>query len=32
MNINNVDLCVETQGDPSDPAILLIHGSGASLD
>jgi pimeloyl-ACP methyl ester carboxylesterase len=32
MNINGVDLCVETLGDPSDPAILLIHGSGASLD
>jgi pimeloyl-ACP methyl ester carboxylesterase len=32
MNINNVDLCVETLGDPTDPAILLIHGSGASLD
>lgn len=25
---NGVDLCVETFGDPSDPAILLIHGTG----
>jgi pimeloyl-ACP methyl ester carboxylesterase len=32
MNINNVEICVDTVGDPSDPAILLIHGSGASLD
>ena len=32
MEVNGVDLCVETFGDPSDPAILLIHGSGASLD
>ena len=32
MNVNNVELCVDTLGDPSHPAILLIHGSGASLD
>jgi pimeloyl-ACP methyl ester carboxylesterase len=32
MNINGVELCVETLGDPADPAILLIHGSGASMD
>jgi pimeloyl-ACP methyl ester carboxylesterase len=32
MNINNVEICVDTIGDPNDPAILLIHGSGASLD
>jgi pimeloyl-ACP methyl ester carboxylesterase len=25
---NGVDLCVETFGDPADPAILLIHGGG----
>jgi pimeloyl-ACP methyl ester carboxylesterase len=25
---NGVDLCVETFGDPADPAILLIHGAG----
>jgi pimeloyl-ACP methyl ester carboxylesterase len=29
---NGVDLCVETFGDPADPAILLIMGSGASMD
>ncbi|HEX5622088.1 MAG TPA: alpha/beta hydrolase [Solirubrobacteraceae bacterium] len=32
MNINGVDLCVETLGEPADPPILLIHGSGASMD
>jgi pimeloyl-ACP methyl ester carboxylesterase len=29
---NGVDICVETFGDPADPAILLIMGSGASMD
>jgi pimeloyl-ACP methyl ester carboxylesterase len=28
---NEVDLCVETFGDPADPPILLIHGAAASL-
>jgi pimeloyl-ACP methyl ester carboxylesterase len=28
---NGVELCVETFGDPADPAILLIHGAGASM-
>lgn len=28
---NGVDLCVETFGDPADPAILLIHGASASM-
>jgi pimeloyl-ACP methyl ester carboxylesterase len=28
---NGVDLCVQTFGDRSDPAILLIHGAGASM-
>lgn len=28
---NGVDLCVETFGDPADPAILLIHGAAASM-
>jgi pimeloyl-ACP methyl ester carboxylesterase len=28
---NGVDLCVETFGDPGDPAILLIHGAGSSM-
>jgi pimeloyl-ACP methyl ester carboxylesterase len=32
MRANGVDLCVETFGDPADPAILLIMGSGASMD
>ena len=29
---NGVDLCVDTTGDPADPAILLIGGMGASMD
>jgi hypothetical protein len=29
---NGVDLCVETFGDPTDPAILLVMGSSASMD
>jgi pimeloyl-ACP methyl ester carboxylesterase len=29
---NGVELCVDTAGDPGDPAVLLIMGSGASLD
>jgi pimeloyl-ACP methyl ester carboxylesterase len=28
---NGVDLCVETFGDPADPAMLLIHGAGNSM-
>ncbi len=24
---NGVDLCVESFGDPADPAILLVHGA-----
>lgn len=28
---NGVDLCVETFGDPADPAIVLIHGAGNSM-
>jgi pimeloyl-ACP methyl ester carboxylesterase len=28
---NGVDLCVETFGDPTDPAILLISGAGGSM-
>ena len=31
VNANGVDLCVETFGDPADPAILLIHGTGSSM-
>ena len=29
---NGVDLCIETFGDPTDPAILLIGGAAASMD
>ena len=32
VHANGVDLCVETFGDPADPAILLIMGSSASMD
>jgi pimeloyl-ACP methyl ester carboxylesterase len=32
LSANGVDICVETVGEPSDPAILLIMGSGASMD
>jgi pimeloyl-ACP methyl ester carboxylesterase len=32
MLVNGVEICVETFGDPTDPAILLIAGSGASMD
>jgi pimeloyl-ACP methyl ester carboxylesterase len=28
---NGVPLCVDTAGDPADPAVLLIHGASASL-
>jgi pimeloyl-ACP methyl ester carboxylesterase len=28
---NGVDLCLETLGDPTDPAILLIAGAGGSM-
>jgi pimeloyl-ACP methyl ester carboxylesterase len=31
VHANGVDLCVETFGDPADPAILLIHGAGSSM-
>jgi pimeloyl-ACP methyl ester carboxylesterase len=31
VRVNGVDLCVESFGDPADPAILLIHGAGASM-
>ncbi len=30
--VNGVDLCVETFGEPADPAVLLIMGGGASMD
>jgi pimeloyl-ACP methyl ester carboxylesterase len=31
MRVNGVDLCVESFGDPADPAILLVHGAAASM-
>lgn len=30
--VNGVELCVETFGDPGDPAILLIGGAASSMD
>jgi pimeloyl-ACP methyl ester carboxylesterase len=32
VQVNGVDLCVETFGRPTDPAILLVIGAGASMD
>lgn len=32
VQVNGIDLCVETFGDPGDPAMLLIMGGGASMD
>ena len=32
VNANGVDLCVDSCGDPDDPAILLIMGSSGSMD
>jgi pimeloyl-ACP methyl ester carboxylesterase len=32
IEVNGVDLCVDTAGDRADPAILLIGGMGASMD
>ena len=29
--VNGVELCAETFGSPSDPAVLLIHGGSASM-
>jgi pimeloyl-ACP methyl ester carboxylesterase len=31
LNINGVELCVETFGDPASPAIILVAGSSASM-
>ncbi|MEV0297814.1 alpha/beta hydrolase [Nocardia sp. NPDC050710] len=31
VEVNGVDLCVESFGDPAHPAILLLHGAGESL-
>jgi len=32
IEVNGVDLCMDTTGDPADPAILLIAGMGGSMD
>jgi pimeloyl-ACP methyl ester carboxylesterase len=32
MEVNGVELCVDTRGDRADPAILLIMGTNASMD
>lgn len=32
VQVNGIDLCVETFGEPGDPAILLIMGGGAAMD
>jgi pimeloyl-ACP methyl ester carboxylesterase len=32
IHANGVDLCVQSFGDPAGPAILLVHGSTASMD
>ena len=31
VQVNGVRLCVQSFGDPADPAVLLIHGAGHSL-
>ena len=31
VKVNEVELCVQTTGNPADPAVLLIHGAGHSL-
>lgn len=31
LHVNGVDLCVETFGEPADPAVLLIDGAAASM-
>lgn len=32
VRVNGIDLCVESFGDPGDPAILLIGGAASSMD
>jgi pimeloyl-ACP methyl ester carboxylesterase len=32
IEVNGVDLCVDTTGDAADPALLLIGGMGSSMD
>jgi pimeloyl-ACP methyl ester carboxylesterase len=31
IEVNGVELCTESFGDPGDPPVLLIMGSGASM-
>lgn len=31
IDVNGVELCVETYGDPADPAIVLVAGASASM-
>lgn len=31
LEINDVNLCVQSIGDPSDPAVVLLHGAGESM-
>src|SRR5436190_2226857 len=31
IRVNGVDLCAEGFGNPSDPLLLLIHGTGSSM-
>ena len=32
VTVNEIELCVETFGDPADPAVLLLAGAGGSMD
>lgn len=32
MKVNDIELCVDTIGDPADPAVLLIAGVASSMD
>ena len=32
LRVNDADLCVDTFGDPADPAILLVMGAAASME
>jgi pimeloyl-ACP methyl ester carboxylesterase len=31
VEVNGIELCADVFGDPSDPAVLLIHGTGSSM-
>jgi pimeloyl-ACP methyl ester carboxylesterase len=31
LSVNDVSLCIETFGDPNDPAVMLVHGACASM-